>query len=180
MQAFHQAILAFNSEKGYFISFARLVIKRRLLNYLQKSSKYNKEITFSQLEFTDNDGNVKEFEIEDLKADYFDNPLKLEIEAIKLECLPYNINFLKLENSSPKAQKTKLLCMKITDLVASDKELLSSLKRKTALPAVKIIKQLKISKKVLEHHRHYLIAVIIIKTGDYPYLKEYLKLGDKN
>ena len=86
MQAFNEAIKVYDSGKGYFISFAQLVVKRRLYNYCQKIQKNKKEIPISSLKRNDEDEN-EEYQIIDNNAVYFDNPIRLEIEAIKAECL---------------------------------------------------------------------------------------------
>ena len=43
------------------------------------------------------------------------------------------------------------------------------------LPLSLIEKELGIKRKKFERHRKYIIAVLLIMSGDYPYLEEYVK-----
>lgn len=43
LMAFVQAVHDYNLEKGSFIPFAKLVIKRRLIDYIRKQAKYQTE-----------------------------------------------------------------------------------------------------------------------------------------
>ena len=177
MQAFNEAIKVYDSGKGYFISFAQLVVKRRLYNYCQKNQKTKKEIPISSLKHNGEDEN-DQYQIADNNAVYFDNPIRLEIEAIKAECLQFNIDFIKLEKYSPKAAKTKEVCQKAANEVLADKNLILYLKKNNMLPIKDICQRLKVSRKIIERHRQYIIAVIIIASGDYPCLSGYLNLKE--
>ena len=42
--AFNQAIESYDMDKGSFLSFAKLVIRRRLIDYYRSQSKFNQEI----------------------------------------------------------------------------------------------------------------------------------------
>lgn len=46
---------------------------------------------------------------------------------------------------------------------------------KKYIPIAEIEKALKISRKKIERLRKYIIAIIIIITGDYYYIKEYIR-----
>ena len=62
-------------------------------------------------------------------------------------------------------------------------ELYDSLKKKKKLPYEELLKVDKVTKKVLERHRKYLIMATVVFKGDYPHLAEYVRnirkyLGD--
>jgi RNA polymerase sigma factor len=53
--------------------------------------------------------------------------------------------------------------------------LITQIQHEKYLPIKIIQKNLKVPRKLLERHRKYIIAVVEILKGDYPYLSEYLK-----
>src|SRR5690606_8313552 len=135
------------------------------------------EIPISNLKHNGEDDN-DQFQIVDKNAVYFDNPIRLEIEAIKAECLQFNIDFIKLEKYSPKATKTKEVCQKVINEVLADNNLIIYLKKNNRLPVKDICQRLKVSRKTIERHRQYIIAVILIANGDYPCISGYLNLKE--
>ena len=55
LNAFNEAVNSYNMDKGSFYSFAELVIKRRIIDYLRKESKRSSEILVDSYEFHGND-----------------------------------------------------------------------------------------------------------------------------
>jgi len=62
-----------------------------------------------------------------------------------------------------------------------DAELLERIRAKKALPVKELTEKLGINRKMLERWRKYIIALVVILAGDYPYIKSYLniKVGEK-
>jgi RNA polymerase sigma factor len=63
-----------------------------------------------------------------------------------------------------------------------EEELVEKIKAKKVLPLKEIIEKLSINKKLVERWRKYIIALIIILSGDYPYIRSYLniKVGERD
>jgi RNA polymerase sigma factor len=59
----------------------------------------------------------------------------------------------------------------------SDVELIRHIKNKKTLPIIQIEKSLKIPRKKIDRGRKYIIAVLIICTGDYEFIKDYINWG---
>lgn len=57
--------------------------------------------------------------------------------------------------------------------ILSDKSLIDLIKDKKYIPAKQIIDGTHISRKILERHRNYIIAAVLIMTGDYEIMQEY-------
>ena len=49
--AFHQAVEVYALEKGSFLSFAELVIRRRLIDYIKSQGKYSNEVSVDPIIF---------------------------------------------------------------------------------------------------------------------------------
>ncbi len=178
--AFSQAIDSYEMEKGNFLSFTDLVIKRRLIDYIKSQSKYSLETPIDPVIF---DAEPDE-EAEDLpmrmavaeqvsKQDNGD--LKLEIEEAGRIFHKFGFSFYDLSSCSPHAEKTRKACSKAVNYMLANPLLIQGLNHSSQLPLKMIEKNAKIPRKVLERYRKYIIAVIVILTGDFPNLSEYMR-----
>lgn len=180
LSAFCEAVKNYSLEKGGFYSFAELVIKRRLVDYIKSQSKYNNEISVNPYNFecdlTEDyeDKQISYSQIADISYTPKDD-MKYEIESITEVLKQYNISFSQLVDVSPKSQKTKKACGVAIACIIKNPELFFELKTKKTLPIKKIRKISKLPQKILERHRKYIIAGAEIISGDYPYLSDYLK-----
>ena len=171
MIAFNDAITAYNQENGDFRTFASIAIRNRIIDQFRKESRNSACVLLSELSVKDDDGREHEFEIEDPKAGLSD--AAIEIEAVKQELSRYNIDFFDLPKVSPKVRKTKKACMDVVKYLLKEPELLKDLSETKCLPGNCIIQAIGTSRKILERHRKYIIAGIIICSGEYPIMKGY-------
>ena len=178
--AFNQAIDSYELEKGSFLSFAQLVIKRRLIDYFKSQGKYNLEVTVDPIVFDTEQGE----EYEDIsiqmavaeKVSKNDNgDLKLEIEEANILFSNYGFSFFDLSNCSPHAKKTRKACAKAVNYILNNTVLINELQLTKQLPLKIIENNANVPRKILERHRKYIIAAIEILSGGYPYLAEYMR-----
>lgn len=178
LSAFNEAIEAYSYEKGSFLSFSEIVIRRRLYDYIKKQSKYFCEVTINPFIFEsdadEEDVTIKQ-EVMGKVAIEEDNDAKLEIEAISKILSDYGFSFFDLVSVSPKAKKTKTVCAKAILFISQNAILRSEMRKSKSLPLKIIENKLKLPRKLLERHRKYIIAAVEIMSGDYPILAEYLK-----
>lgn len=177
LSAFHEAIEAYSFEKGSFLSFSELVIKRRLFDYIKKQSRHFCEITINphifESDSDEDDVNLKQEVMKQVAKQ--DDDAKLEIEAVAEILKGYGFSFFDLVSVSPKAKKTKTVCARAILYIIENKILLNELKRTKLLPIKILENNLKLPRKILERHRKYIIAGAEIISGDYPILSEYLR-----
>jgi RNA polymerase sigma factor len=178
--AFTQAIEGYELEKGNFLSFAELVIKRRLIDYIRSQGKYSSEVLVDPVVFDaepeedDEDAGIKIAVAEQIsKQDSGD--LKLEIAAANQVFSKYGFTFFDLTSCSPQAKKTRAACAKAVNYMLHNPLLITELKSTKLLPIKIIEKNEKIPRKILERHRKYIIAAIELLSGGYPYLADYLR-----
>ncbi|MTI96569.1 MAG: RNA polymerase subunit sigma [Firmicutes bacterium] len=177
--AFHEAIKSYSSDKGMFIPFARLVIQRRLHDYLKGQSKYYPETAVNPIYF----GNdvIKEqnvpVNLQILRKTSItpDDSANLEIQALATTLEEYGFSFFDLINASPKAKKTRAVCAKAVLYLLRNQDQLNKLRESKMLPLKEIQKGLTIPRKLLERHRKFIITAVEILDGSYPILSEYLK-----
>ena len=178
--AFHEAVKSYELNKGSFLSFAELVIRRRIIDYCRKQQKLNSEICVNPALFETD----PEKESEDLSLHLAvakkvsvanDGSLKLEIETANEVFSHYGFTFFDLTRCSPQAKKTKLSCAKSIAYILSNPLMISEIHSSKQLPIQLIEKNTKVPRKSLERHRKYIIAAVVILSGEYPKLADYLR-----
>jgi len=174
--AFVEAIKSFDSAKGNFLSFAQNVIRRRIIDYYRREGRHSGVISLS--EYCNEKDEEKDLSIHESFHRYSEDEIseyrRLELEELKEELKQWNISFFDLVDSSPKHNKTRKLCREAIRFLVSKPELVSLIRQKKYLPVMEIEKNLGIPRKNIERARKYIIAAVIIKTGDYQYIKDYV------
>ena len=161
------------------------MIKRRLLNHSRSELKYRNEFSTEPSVLAgelSGEEDPSSFQLEvrsritDLSTDDRRRRLVEEIGMLKREIGTYEIDFFGLEAVSPKAEKTRKMCLTLIAELKADDSLMKRLRETKNLPITELCARTGISKKVLERHRKYIITAAEIVYGDYPLLKEYLPL----
>ena len=174
--AFHQAIEQYSYKKGKsFFAFADLLIKRDVIDYLRKEARHN-------FVFLQEDQQEDVYEMRMSLMDYLDS---MENENRKEEILhfqqmlgQFRISFSDLVNDSPKHRDTREYLVEIAQMIVQEEGLTEELFHKKRLPLKQLETKVRVSRKTLERHRKYIIAMCIVLLNEYVYLKEYIKLGE--
>ena len=181
MMGFVEAIKAFDGTKGNFLSFSQNVIKRRLIDYYRKEKRHSNVISLNTYMGEDNEeydlssGESLEKYAQDRLGEY----RRLELEQLGRELSEYEITFFDLASVSPKQDRTHKICNDIAGFLLSRPDLIKLIKEKRYLPIAEIINALKVPRKIVERSRKYIIAVVVIATGDYQYIRDYVNIGGK-
>lgn len=181
--AFNEAIDYYEQDQGEFFSFASLVIRRRLYDYFRSASRFSSEISMAPTAFS---GDIEEdspdmplqMEIRKRETEISEQndraPIKDEIEAVQKLLCRYGFSFFDLTDCSPKAGKTKTACAQAVAYLLRNENLIRKMQDTCMLPIKEILEHTKISRKILERHRKYIIAATEILNGEYPLLAEYM------
>ncbi|RYG72906.1 RNA polymerase sigma-I factor [Lentibacillus lipolyticus] len=176
--AFHDAIMSYAPERGSsFLSFAKLVIKRKVIDYIRFVQKTPVAASLDENDEDDQMENpaevvaVKEIYREKQKAWY----LREEILEFKEQLQAYKLSFEQLTIVSPKHKDARQSAIAAAKALYEDADMRAYVKRKKKLPIKDLTQKVKVSKKTLERNRKFILAIFIILLGDYAYLKEYLK-----
>ena len=156
MIAFNDAISAYRPERGAFYPFAAATIHNRVTDLLRRESRSAICVPFSAMP------------AQDVEA-----PFEVEIAAAKQELGALGVDFFELPKASPKAEKTKAACMQVIGYLLHEPLLLQSVRKTTCLPGKTLMQELGVNSKVLERHRKYILAGLVILGGDYPTLQGY-------
>lgn len=180
--AFHEAVRSYDETKGSFKSFAALVIRRRVADYIISQSRHQSEI---YMEPEAMDGNLEEdnitsfqLEVQEKSAEISERQdstaMRDEIEAVQQLLKKYGFSFFDLTECSPKAEKTRSVCAKAVGTLLNNPALFHRMQDSRNLPMKELLKISGLPKKVVERHRRYIIAAAEILNGEYPLLKEYM------
>lgn len=183
--AFNEAINQFSPDSGRsFLSFAETVIRRRLIDYVRKESRFTGQIPYSSFEVEDDeDSVVNPVEIHQAIEQY---EREKTIEERRSEIVDFNrclqqfgITFGDLVEASPKHSDSREALFAIGALLARDSSLMSLVLTKKMLPIKELLEQVDVSRKTLERNRKFIIAVALIHCGPYPHLKHYLNIPEE-
>jgi len=177
--AFNEAINSYDPEKGSFIPFSEMVIKRRIYDFIRKKSRETPELLVDPLCFSgETNSEEGDFslsrQVVDKTALEVEDSARWEIEAISQVLDKYGIRFMDLISVSPKAKKTKTACARAVICLVDHPHLMHRMKSFKILPIAEIEKNTKVPRKILERHRKYIIAAAEIVSGDYPVLCTYM------
>ncbi|MBP2076706.1 RNA polymerase sigma factor SigI [Oceanobacillus polygoni] len=178
LSAFNEAIFSYSADRGCsFLSFAKLVIKRKVIDYIRFNQKrplsisldenFDEELMENPLEVAV----VKDKYNQELDAVY----RKEEIMEFKEKLREYKLTLIELTEASPKHRDARDSAVKTARILYHDKNLSEYVYRKKKLPIKELVKKVDVSKKTLERNRKFILAIFIVLSGDYIYLKDYLK-----
>ena len=174
LSAFNEAIDKFNEAKyDKFLSFAKLVIKRRVIDYIRYDKKIN-----SKLVFTQNDENGDDYEENYLASDpneqFKEVEYREEMQYFEKVLKDFNIAIEELVEIAPKHKDAKESCVKIAKLLADNNELFNKLVKNLKLPLDDLAKLSQVSKKTLQRNKRFIIAVSFIFKYDFEIFRSYV------
>lgn len=184
--AFDEAITCYERKKGNFLSFAKNIIRKRLIDYYRKEKKH-KAVTYIN-EYSNGETDGEEvFEhvaaAEESRERYYQEEINLlrrqELEELREELSKWGIKFSDVAKSSPKHKSTKASYLDIVKYIIGRSELIEIIKTKKYLPVTEIEKGTKLPRKTIERSRNYVVAAVIILTGDYYCIREFIDWGWK-
>lgn len=168
--AFTEAFQKYDSDKGEFYSFAKLVISSRVKNYLKRENKYSKDISIEE---------VKEQGI-DISDDYINpiedkNELIREIHKFKLELAEFNLTLEELADAAPKHKDTRNNAISISEKISKDEPITAFIFLKKRLPIKQISLKYTITEKVLKTSKKFILSTTIIFFRNYRNLLLWIK-----
>ncbi|WP_163971379.1 RNA polymerase sigma-I factor [Oceanobacillus halotolerans] len=176
--AFNEAILAFSPDKGSsFLSFAKLVIKRKVIDYIRQIKRYPVAVSIDEELEEERMNNPSE--INAVREQYYQEQdawyRKQEILDYQQKLRTYKLSLEELTKISPKHKDARKSAIQVAKQLFDDPELKEYVERKKKLPIKVLASKVDVSKKTLERNRKFILALFIVLNEDYVYLKDYLK-----
>ncbi len=179
--AFSRAIDTYRTGRGAFLPYAETLIRHSLIDAHRQEAKHAQEISVSPDLF---DGNVEEGESNPVlgatlqaSARAADTTLRDEILAANEALEKYGFRFFDLTDCSPSRDSSRNACLRAAEAVVASEECYMMFIRSRQLPVKYLVSEYGIPRKLIERYRKYIIAVAVIRAGDYPALQEYIQLG---
>ncbi|HYG60849.1 MAG TPA: RNA polymerase sigma factor SigI [Symbiobacteriaceae bacterium] len=175
----NEAIDRFDAERGAsFVSFAEMVIKRRLIDFYRRQKGRN-EIPLSELESEDDEGNVLQSAERKQAVAVFEKQQeaedrKHEIIRYSKRLAEYGIRFGELVEICPKHEDARERALEAARLVARTPLFAQHMQAKKELPLKQLEERVGVSRKTLERQRKYIIAVALIMLEDFYHLRQYI------
>lgn len=177
--AFSHAIDTYRPEKGAFMPYAETLVKRSLIDAYRAEAKRTQEFSVPPDAF---DGGAEDdthgavgAAVAQTSVRLADRSLQDEIVAANAELRQYGFSFFDLTECSPSRESSRRVCAEAAEAVLAQEEMIRQLRRTRQLPAKRLIGQYGLPKKLVERYRKYIIATVVIRAGDYPALKSYIR-----
>lgn len=182
--AFEEAINHYDFNKGNFLSFAQNVIKRRIIDYYRKEKRH-KNVTYINDYYPDGEDTDSIYDYvataDQIQTKYHDEEInnlrKVELLQLKEDLKKFDLSFNDIAKSSPKHKGTKKAYLDIIKFIIENKEIADKIKQKKYIPVAEIQIATKLPRKTIERARNYVIAAVLILTGDYYSLRDYIDWG---
>lgn len=178
---FNEAIDRYDATRNTnFLGFAETIIRRRLIDYFRSQKSHSASVSWSQFDVVDDEGNVVNYAETASSITAFATReeqamRRLEIEVYSKRLAEFDIAFEDLVEISPKHADARGNAIEVARLVANDKDLREILFERKSLPLKQMEDRARVSRKTMERQRKYIIALVVLLTGDYECLHEYVK-----
>jgi RNA polymerase sigma factor len=178
--AFNEAIEKYSPERGSsLLSFSEVLIKRRVIDYIRKQTKFQHislDITGANYE-EESPGNVivNELSLDDYHKKTDEQLRKEEIIHFQNLLKTFDLSFSDLVENSPKHADARKNAIVAAKMLVENQELKDLLFEKKRLPIKQLEQMVNVSRKTIERNRKYIIAIALILSNDYVYMKDYIK-----
>jgi len=175
LMAFHEAIQAYDSKKGKFLSFAARIIRLRLIDHYRSQHKNKPEFSLEASQEMGDIDLTTPVAIKSFDADKENQQRRYEILSLTEELNQWGITFSQLAEHSPKQDNLRSLYKEVAHKIMETDMIRTRLMETKRLPLKEIEEIFDIDRKRLDRGRIYIIACVIILSGDYQYIQDYLE-----
>ncbi|MBD2844217.1 RNA polymerase sigma factor SigI [Paenibacillus sp. IB182496] len=181
LSAFHEAIQQFAPGAGRgFLGFAETVIRRRLIDHVRKEQRHANVLPYCTMQADTEEEPPHPVEVGEALRHYRAGreaeERRHEIGEFGVQLASYGITLSELAAVSPKHADSRRMLLGVAAELAADDSLYRSLHDKKQLPIKALLHKSAVSRKTLERHRKYLIALTLVYRGDYPFMQSYLHI----
>ncbi len=166
LMAFNEAIDRYDAQRGFFLSYAKLVISSRIKSHIERNNTPSIPIAIETIDQIKSEQIVLEH--------YAEHVLEEEIENWKKELIKFNITFSDLLEKKPKHKDTRDKAIEISKAISLNQPIVTNMFEKYRLPIQAIHQNLRFSVKVLEGSRVFIISVVIIFVKELGAIKRWI------
>lgn len=181
MSAFHEAIVQFNPEENSSLTtFSHLIMKRRLIDHFRKEATRNGAIHLPKGEDETAASDAQRYVFD--QASIVSYSSEQQAAERREEIMEYNkllkefgLSFQELSRSSPKHTDSRRTALQIAQIIAETPDFYAYLMANKRLPMKELESTVEVSRKTIERHRKYIIAVTLLLNSHFVYIQEYIK-----
>jgi len=178
MTAFYEAISSYDPIKGRFFPFADRVVRMRIIDYIRSLAKHEGKL-ISLYDSDDEQQSAQSSVISELSMRNYHEErrqemLADEIEQFRQEISAWGITMDALVAASPKHKELRNTYNRLVSTVVRNHDIMMTIKLKKYFPIKAISEITGLPLKKLERARIFVLASLIIKTGDYELLASFL------
>jgi RNA polymerase sigma factor len=175
MLAFVHAVRTYNPENGSFAAYAAAVMRNRVINFAKKEYREKKRFVFFSAK---NDESARSLE-HDVSRSLYDleeerQKLDRELDEVDEVFSRWGFDWDSLVKKCPRQDRSRLVCFGIVKKITGNGLLFETMMKTYQLPVTRLVSNEGVSKKALEKYRQFIAAVVILTTGDYPYIRAFL------
>jgi RNA polymerase sigma factor len=179
MIGFHEAIKTYEETRGAFLKYASVIIKNRLIDEHRRQRRHMMQTSIDE-PISSDDGaaffgeNIKD-EIDEYGQIDLKEATKQEIEELVSQLKNFGLSLIDIMENCPKQERTLENCHRALNYAITHPELIRTMKKSFKLPLTQIVEGTGIDRKMLERHRRYLIALLLIYSNGYETIRGHLK-----
>lgn len=169
LSAFAEAVERFQPERGKFLSFARLVMRSRLLTYLEQERKRADVVSLDEMYESGKD--LAEPASEEQEA------LRDEIHLFHYELSLFHLTFEDLAEASPKHSDTRERAVDIAEQSSQHPPIVSKTYQKKKLPVRDVAHHCGVTEKIVKGSKQFILATMLIFVKKFPMLLHWIRKG---
>ncbi len=174
MLAFTQALRQYDGERGAFLPFAAQCIRARGIDEIRKSHPADIRLVEEDGVSPVDNASLARYQIEEEQRD-----LALEIHALDAELSRFGTSFSELARQGPKQKRSRENCRRLAAHVAGDEKLLRDFRKSGRLPQSELARIYRVPIKFLDKFRKFIIAQILILSGEYLHIAAFIRKEGK-
>ena len=179
--AFSRAIDTYRPEKGAFLPYAETLMKNSLIDSGRAEARRTRgEISVPPDAFEgegEEENAPVRYAVVQNSVRAADTRLREEILIANDALRAFGFGFYDLTECSPEREKTRKDCRAAARAILENPRELERFFSTRRLPAQMAQERARVPEKTLEKYRKYIIALVVILSGDYPLLTGYLGGG---
>lgn len=176
MLTFSGCVHQYSLEKGNFLAFCSVCIRNRLLDESRKQVRYERTVIplFDSEEEDRFCEAVGDASVSAYNTQQEQLSLAQEIECFSGELKKFGIDFSDLPRVCPKQVRSRELCSKLAREIVTTPLLYHEFLSTQRVAQRELSAHFDISPKTVEKHRKYIVTLIVLMSGDYPYIRAFL------
>ena len=178
MFAFYEAMMAYRSDRGAFLPLAALAIRNRLIDFSRRSRRHSDALSLDAPQSGEDSRSLAETvadKTDTLEQYHHREAAQQEIEEFSSVLAGYALSFTEVAENCPQQERTLHACMAAVDYGKTRPDLLEKLTSTGKLPLNELALGSGVSRKTLERHRKYLMAVLLAYTNGFEIIRGHIQ-----